>query len=190
MNGGKRPGGLTALAVLNFVGSGVDVLLALGLVFTFWGAPFAVKQIEKQRDGFQEQLDEAREERQAGENPNDISDLERTLERQLKSQEDAITVLKAWDPVHIGLKVLLLVMTGLLAALLITCGVGYLKQKKFLGRGIGNAYALLSLASFALEMGITPPEVGGIVFLNLLFLIYPLVTLFLLNTTFKHDFVS
>jgi hypothetical protein len=71
--------------------------------------------------------------------------------------------------------------------LLIVSGVGYLGLKKMLGRTMGNAYAVVSIAS----------SVIGIVMLNTGFglstiigLVYPVLTLILLNTTFKDDFVN
>jgi hypothetical protein len=190
MTAGKRPGGLTALAVLNFVGSGLNVLGVFTLAAMFWAGHLAVKPMERQRDRVQAQLEEVREEREASENPNNISERERNLEEQIREHDEGIRALTMWDEVHTGMKVLLIVLTGLLIALLIMSGVGYLKQKKFLGRVVGNIYALTSLASFGVEMSMMPEDMGGMMFLNLLDVIYPLVTLFLLNTTFKHDFVN
>ena len=88
---------------------------------------------------------------------------------------------------NIGSSVLVIIfaLSLLSSVLLLLAGIGYLKQKKFLGRTIGNTYAVISIVSsvvsgimFASELG------GGFNIGTIIGLIYPVLTLILLNTTF------
>jgi hypothetical protein len=137
MADGKRPGGLTALAVLNFVFGGLG---ALGLL-----ALLALLRVADT----------------AGELQN----------------------------VHISPgAVYLSLLLGLVSvSLMIAAGVGYLKQKRMLGRTLGNVYAITSLINTVI--GIVAIK-NGFGIGTIIGLIYPLLTLFLLNTTFKDDLVN
>lgn len=70
------------------------------------------------------------------------------------------------------------------AILLILSGVGYLQQKRFLGKILGNLYGLLGLVS----SGVAVAAVGDLDIGTLIGLVYPVFTLTLLNTVFKDDF--
>jgi len=85
-----------------------------------------------------------------------------------------------------GLLIGLLVLALVRAALLVTSAIGYLGQRKFLGRALGNAYAVLALGSIAFEISQAPQHVSPFTLLELL---YPLITLFLLNVIFRKDLV-
>jgi hypothetical protein len=149
---GTRPGGLTALAVLNFVFGGFGVLSSLGLA-----ALLVV-----------------------------MNTMKDDPEVQNARQEMA----KAWKEVGMGLFFAAVAMGLVTAVLQIVSGIGYMKQKKGLGRGVGNAYALIAVAvnvTTAVVLANTP--VGGFTLGTLLALIYPVLTLFLLNVTFKEDFI-
>lgn len=137
---GKRPGGLTALAVLNFVFGGLGAIVMLG-VFALLGA-----------------VDQA----SGGEAMNELS-----------KQPGA------------GMIWLSLLLSLATVVLMITSGVGYLGQKRFLGRTLGNAYAITSIVSSAVGIGVSGFGIGTIVGL-----IYPVLTLALINTTFKDDLVN
>jgi hypothetical protein len=144
MAGGRRPGGLTALAVLNFVFGGLG---ALGLL-----AIIALLKV-------------------ANDAANELSGGEAGI-------GDVVPAYLIYLGIGLGL---------LKVILLITSGVGYIGLKKFLGRTLGNVYALVSLtdtaiAIFALHTGFGVGTIIG--------LIYPVLTLILLNTTFKEDFVN
>ncbi len=153
MSEGKRPGGLTALAVLNFVFGGVNALLFLGMAAVMAVIGAAANE--------------------AGESDN----------------EGANEMAKAWETVGVGLFYFILVLLAVTAFLLIASGVGYLQQKKVLGRGLGNAYAILSiLYALVYGMAVTVEAGGGFNIGTIISLVYPLLTLALLNTTFKHDF--
>jgi hypothetical protein len=152
MNEEQRPGGLTALAVLNFVFSAWGFLGLLGMIalFAFIG------RIPT------DQMDEAQ-----------------------KAQFEAL------QDVGVSVWVLIVALSIVSNILLLVSGIGYLKQKKIMGRMVGNGYAILSIVTsiasgmmFAAEMG------GGFNIGTMIGLIYPLVTLFLLNVTFADDFTN
>ena len=134
---GKRPGGLTALAVLNFVFGGLGALGMLAL--------FALMSL---------------------------------VEKGAAASGAHISTGAIWAVILLGI-------VG--TALMITSGVGYLGQKRFLGRTLGNSYAILSILSSVLSLATLHQGFG---ISNLIGLIYPVLTLILLNTTFKDDLVN
>jgi hypothetical protein len=137
---GTRPGGLTALAVINFVFAGLGALAVLAL-FALMSAADAA------------------------------TDGQATKE-----------VAKAGG----GLLVVSLLIAVACVALLIVSGVGYLGQKKFLGRHMGTLYAVLALVNTAISLTMMKQ---GFTIGTAIGLIYPVLTLILLNTTFKDDLV-
>lgn len=148
MDYGKRPGGLTALAVINFVFGGLNVLGLLGLLMLF--AVLSAVEGDPEAEELRVALEEGG---------------------------------------GMGILVAAAVLSVVTAVLLIASGIGYLKQKAFLGRGLGNIYAVTAIASGLLFAFLLPEEAGG--GLNLgayIGFIYPVVTLILLNTTFRDDF--
>jgi hypothetical protein len=137
---GKRPGGLTALAVLNFVFGGLGALVVLGLI-----ALLSVAESVANEAG-----------------------------TSISSAPGA------------GMVYVAILLSVVSTVLMIASGVGYLKQRRFLGRTLGNAYAAFSIGSsvfaiVALSAGVGIGTIIG--------LIYPVLTLVLLNTTFKDDLV-
>jgi heme/copper-type cytochrome/quinol oxidase subunit 3 len=134
---GRRPGGLTALAVINFVLVAFGVLGAM-----FWAALLTNEQ--------------ARTEFEA--------------KAEVTVEDDALVVQ--------------LVVTAVMTALLLASGIGYLKQRRFLGRTIGNVYSILSIVGGVLTVAFVGFHFGAIV--NL---VYPVLTFVLINTTFKDDLV-
>jgi|JI6StandDraft_1071083.scaffolds.fasta_scaffold288008_2 hypothetical protein len=137
MSRDKRPGGLTALAVLNFVFGGLGVLGLLAL----WA---------------------------------------------LISMASAITAGEATASSGAGALYGLLALSTVSVALLITSAVGYLGQKKFLGRSLGTAYAVVAVLGSV--VGLATGQPFGIS--TVIGLVYPVLTLILLNTTFKDDLVN
>jgi hypothetical protein len=135
---GRRPGGLTALAVLNFIFGGFGALGILAIVALFG------------------------------------------LAKSTKEGSEAV------DKVSSPLLMVLLLFEVVRVALMIVSAIGYLGQKRVMGRYLGSAYALLALASTALSFAI--PEVSFNIG-TIIGLVYPLLTLVLLNTTFKEDLV-
>jgi hypothetical protein len=138
---GKRPGGLTAMAVLNFVFGGIGAIFTL---LAFGGLALireGIKQAEAQG---------------------------------VKYEGQSMTV-----------AYVMVILTGVAAFLLICSGVGYLKQKKVLGRSFGTLYALISLSSTAIGIATAGAGIGAV-----LFAVYPLLTLILVNSSFKNDLVN
>lgn len=150
MSEGKRPGGLTALAVINFVFGGFNCLIALGMVVLIAVVSGAVELDDEAQRGMAE----------------------------------------AWREVGAGLFYVLTAATVVSAFLLISSGVGYLKQSKFWGRTLGNVYAIVSIASSLVSVAMVPEAAdGGFNLGTIINLVYPVLTVILLNTTFKEDFV-
>jgi len=152
MNEEKRPGGLTALAVINFVFSGWGVIGLLGLV-----AFFAL----------------------IGKLPTEGMNEAQKIQ------------IEAFQNMGLSVFVIIFALSLISNVLLLISGIGYLKQKKFLGRTIGNAYAVLAIASSIVSGMMFAPELGGSFNIGTIIgLIYPIITLILLNTTFKEDLTN
>ena len=129
---GKRPGGLTALAVINFVLCGFSVLSIVGMMAFF-----------------------------------------------------------ALQDMGMPTLVLIIGLNLLSGLLLLTSGIGYLKQKRVLGRMLGNTYAVLTIvASIVSGMMFRTELGGGFNIGTIIGLIYPILTLVLVNTTFKDDLTN
>jgi hypothetical protein len=61
-------------------------------------------------------------------------------------------------------------------------------MKRFLGRTLGNAYAVAAILLGLATSQLFPEELGGGINIGtLVWLIYPVITLILLNSTFKED---
>jgi hypothetical protein len=145
-----RPGGLTAMAVMNFMFGGYGLLSVLGL-----GAMVGVYYA-------------------AGETNEEF--------------EKAAAMVR-----QIGVPALVatLSLLTLAAVIEILAGFGYLRQKRILGRWFGNAFALLAIAAQVLFV-VASHGVDGMGFTlgALLGVLYPLLTLILVNTTFREDLVN
>ena len=137
MANGKRPGGLTALAVLNFVFGGFGVLAVLGAAALLGAA-------------------------------NELT-------------EGAVA-----DGMGMGIGMFQFLLMALSAALLIVSGVGYIGQKRVMGRMMGNFYGVTSIVNNGLSIA----NGGEFSFFTIIGLVYPVLTLILLNTTFKEDLVN
>ncbi len=151
MNGSKRPGGLTALAVLNFIFSGWGLLGIMGMItmIVLFGR-------------MAEHMDE-----------------------QARGQWEALQA--------IGLPwlICLIAVSVVSSILLLVSGIGYIKQKKFMGRTLGSAYAVVAIISAVLSVVMMKPEIGGGFNIGAIIgFIYPVVTLILLNSTFKEDLTN
>lgn len=155
MNAHRRPGGLTALAVINFIFGGLSVVGVLGYI----GMMALLR------------------------NPQMADSVARTSQQQ--AQIDALLSMSQ------GLFVALTICSAISGALLIASGIGYLKLKRFLGRTLGNITAVFSIAvTLATAMLMAPQVGGGFNLTAVIGLIYPALTLFFLNVTFKEDFVN
>ncbi len=152
MSAEKRPGGLTALAVLNFVFSGFGFLSLLGFI-----AMFAFINMV----------------------PTD------NMDANAKAQIEAMQNMGAW------IFIVIFVMTIVSSLLLLLSGIGYIKQKRVMGRYLGSTYGIVNILNsivsgffFAKELG------GGFNLGTVIGLIYPVLTLILVNTTFREDLVN
>ena len=139
MSSGQRPGGLTALGVINLIFGGFNALgiLAMAALLTV---------IDTATEG---EITEAMQEQPGAE--------------------------LIWVNIALGI---------ILTVLLILSGIGYLGQKKVLGRYMGNAYGILGLIGVALQLTVQSFGIGSIVGM-----VYPVLTLIFINTTFKDDLV-
>ena len=151
MSSGKRPGGLTALAVFNFIFGAMGLLGSLAFIaFMKFASEIAENVNEEDRAAFE-----------------------------------------AFQDLGVGMFIGIVVFSFLSSLLMVVSGVGYLKLKKFLGRKLGNTYAITAII-YSLGAGLVmPAELGGGFNIGTIIgLVYPALTLLLLNATFKEDFVN
>lgn len=154
MTEGKRPGGLTALAVLNFVFGGFNALVVLGflaLLALLAGAKAAGDSTAGEAKKVAEALEHA--------------------------------------PLGMFYLYVALALVAMNTLLLIASGVGYIQQKKFLGRALGNCYGGLAVVYALIGLWLPKDAGGGFGIMTIVGLIYPVLTLILLNSTFKEDFI-
>lgn len=156
MTPSRRPGGLTAMAVINFI------LFAWGLLeMTSVITAAAAKQ--NYPDGPTPDLDPE------------------SMEYRLASLavEPGIADMSTDDLTVLAL------LAGIVSLLLLISGIGYLLQRRVMGYVLGCVYAAGSIGTKMFSFFYISPDfhIGGV-----LVLIYPLLTLFLLNTTFRDDF--
>lgn len=149
---GRRPGGLTALAVINFIFVGSNLLSIIGLT-----AFFAL------RDRI----------------PTD------SMNPAKKAQIEAL------QNIGTPFMIVLLALTLLAGVLLLLSGIGYLKQKRVLGRMVGNVYAVVEIISSLLASFMLGTVAGGGFSIGTMIgLIYPVLTLILINSTFRDDLTN
>jgi len=94
--------------------------------------------------------------------------------------EAAVQQIAEWLP-------LLVVTCTVSTLLLIVSGFGFLKQSRVLGRYVGSAYGIFGLLMVLINFAIVhqPFGIGTITGL-----VYPIVVLILVNTTFRDDLTS
>lgn len=144
----KRPGGLTALAVINFILGGFGIIssalsfLSMSMIgnVSTTGMPEAAKA--------------------------------------------KIEALQKIDP---SLFAIMIGMSIISAMLLFLSGIGYIKQKRVLGRIMGNIYGFYGIVSVIVSYLIIPKELSGHGIWSIVGIIYPTLTLILLDTSFKND---
>ena len=143
---GNRPGGLTALAVLNFVGAAGCALFGLITLV-------AIAFLKNVKIGEGEDA-----------------------ERSMVQIEEAGGIAWLWIAV---------LMYAVSCVLLLISGIGYLKQRRVMGRRVGTVYAVISLLGSVIYI-----VAVGMKFEMLIGFVYPVLTLILINTTFKDDLVN
>jgi hypothetical protein len=137
---GVRPGGLTALAVLNFVFGGLGLIGLIALFALLSAAEVVIS----------------------------------------KSSGGSASLSKAPGAGFVWMSIL---VSLVIVALLIVSGVGYLGQKKVAGYVMGLVYSIVAIVWNIISMIVISFGV-----LSLLGVIYPVLTLVLLNTAFKKCF--
>jgi hypothetical protein len=148
---GKRPGGLTALAILNFIFSTCGFVNAVGL---FAGS--ALLKLAASSPGTTTQ------------------DADELAKFRLILDNPFIKVLGVFAIVN--------------CLLLLVSGVGYIQQKKVMGRMLGSIYGVLGLIVATAVMIVMRDVPGAVGIQSVLGFVYPVLTLVLLNTVFKQDF--
>jgi len=160
----KRPGGLTALAVLNFVFGGFGIIGGL--------MALAVGGVASSAGNWSEELAKAA----------------RETARRSGDAEAIDAANKVFAPAAnevSGMFYILGILGLLLAAFLIVAGVGYLKQSRKIGYMFGNIYGIAAIIVVILQIAMLGAGFGFMVILGLA---YPIITLALLNTAFKESF--
>jgi hypothetical protein len=154
MNQEKRPGGLTALAVINFIFSGLSLIGLLGWLIIMLVIIGIIPT---------EQMNEIQK-----------------------------TQMAAFEKLGIPIFIFIFVLSIISGILLLLSGIGYLKQKKIMGRLLGNLYAVINIISSVISgILIDDPDIGGgFNIMTIVGLIYPVLTLILLNSTFKDDLTN
>ena len=148
----KRPGGLTALAVINFIFAGLGVIGFIGFAAML---------------GLMDMI------------PTD------------DMAPDEKAQFEAFQEMGTALFVAILALMLVSLVLEIVSGIGYLKQKRGMGWMVGNIYAVFSIVSGVVSGMLMKPEMGGgFNIAAILGFVYPVLTLILLNVTFKDDFYS
>jgi len=141
---GQRPGGLTVLAVINFVCGGCG---ALGLLAMIAGVAML------KSSGYQ------------------FSD---------PKAQAAMQQIAHWLPLLLGVSIVSML-------LLVISGFGFLKQRRVQGRYLGSAYGIFRLVMAYVNVAIIHQPFGIAAFIGL---IYPLLVLILVNTTFRNDLTA
>jgi len=150
MSEGKRPGGLTALAIINFVFFGFGVIGLPSMVATYA----------------------------------DLIPTDHLLPEQKAAME-------AVQSIALPVFIFIMILSSVTTVLVLLSGIGYLKEKRVLGRIIGSTYAVLGIVNTIIAALTFPSEsYGGFQIRTIIDLIYPLLTLILLNTTFKEDLTN
>ena len=146
----KRPGGLTALAVLNFVFAGLAFLGVIGLLIIF-----------------------------------KLADMESA-----NNTPQNRAVMEAFKNLGVGVYALMVAASVISGTLLLIGGIGYLKSRRW-ARLVGNLYAAITIADSIVSAVMMPSELGGGMQIGTIInLVYPVLTVILVNTTFKNDLVT
>lgn len=104
-----------------------------------------------------------------------------------KKPRELADALAAVDATVFTTASVLAVLTGLA---MIAAGIGCLKLRARLGRRLGTLAALATIGvTIAYAMLLRGTQAGDFTLLTIVQLLFPLLTLFLLNVTFKDEFV-
>lgn len=156
----NRPGGLTALAVLNFVFAGLGILGVLALAALMTAGSAIVAGAQKAADAMAEQGGEAA--------------VAAAAASSAMGQVSAI----GW---------LVVILSIINIVLLFISGVGFLKQSKGKGQKVAMIYGIFGIATTILNLVIFSTGFG---FSAIIGLIYPVLLIVLPMTVFKDAFVN
>lgn len=146
-----RPGGLTALAVINFI------LAALSLLGIF--GPFITRIL--------------------------ISNI--PMDSMTDAQVAQLTAIQNMSGLTLAV---ITCVSAVRFLLLLLSGIGYLKQKKVMGRVLGSCYGALGIIYVFSSTTIFSQVLGGgFGVMSVISLIYPVLTLILLNFIYKDDLI-
>ena len=174
----KRPGGLTALAVLNFVFGGLAILIGLGGIACGTAVSTSGNALQEfGRATGEATLQAARDQAEKSGNTEAVKRIDKDIERFRRSLSSAPSLGAMYYIIT-----LMVLATG---AFLIVAGVGYLKQSRKSGYVFGNVYGIAGIIVVVLQMAMLGAGFGFGIIIGLA---YPIVTLALLNTVFKESF--
>jgi hypothetical protein len=146
-----RPGGLTALAVINFIFSAFSLLGIFG--------PFITRML--------------------------ISRM--PMDQMTDAQVAQLTALQNMSGLTLAV---ITCMSAITFLLLLLSGIGYLKQKKVMGRILGSSYGALRIIYVLMSTMIFSGVFGGSFgVMSVISLIYPVLTLILLNVVYNDDLI-
>lgn len=180
---GTRPGGLTALAIINFL---VAAWSLLGAASVFLGPALVSAGLKHAEAQAAERAERDRRAETRGE-------ATRPTEEVRKEAEGLENMRKAERLFEEHPSFFMLVGGGrvVLGLLLLLSAIGYLKVRRGLGRMVGSVYALAAIAwgIWVIKAASTIPEHSFGLF-DLIGFLYPAATLFALHFIFKDDFVN
>ena len=163
MEQSTRPGGLTTLAILNFIWAFFRLFQILGGAFLVVGLVMIGNLGENEAP------------------PEMFQPLVQMLD-QLERVGMTREILLAQTGGTLALDIIA-------APLLLLAGIGYLKQKRFLGYWVGNLYGvLISTGTIILLFYLHGLDSRAVRLELFIAFVYPLLTLGVLNTTFRRDF--
>jgi uncharacterized membrane protein YraQ (UPF0718 family) len=172
----SRPGGLTAIAILNVIGGFIGLIGGVFLFFADDTMNWAANQVQMTPQQLQQLPPQQRAE----------------MEQTMKDMADAQAMLKGVTENSLYYPT---AVVGLVcSAAMFVSGIGMWRMKKFSGQLIGNVYVGTSLLSAALnylmiqQMDGLPAGQDGPGITGLIGPLYALLVAFLLNFTFSEDF--
>jgi hypothetical protein len=183
-----RPGGLTALAIINFVVALLQIMEGAGELMMPVLLPMAVQQAEKEAEAESRAASRAAAETMASGTPSAES---RPRDRNAKKKLEQLKAGIAKANEHRVLIMLAGAIAVFFGVILALSGIGYLKLKKFLGKTLGTVYAVLEIVWGVVVVSYVSGALGeDFTIWGVISFIYPVVTLVCLQVIFKHDFVN
>jgi hypothetical protein len=108
----------------------------------------------------------------------------------INQNEAQVATIEAIKQLSTGQAIFMLIPLFIAGIILIIAGIGYLKQKKVLGRLMGNIYAAILILTTILSPIILSPAYKRGTFSLIIALAYPVITIALINFVYKKDLVN